>query len=75
MLNFMKKVALTLFLLMLTVQLFAQQQGGSLSDDVYASGKIYVVVACAVLILLGLLIFLFTLDRRLKKIEKRNLEK
>lgn len=67
----MKKITLTLALLIFTMQLFAQEQGGTLSDDIYASGKIYVVVACVVLILFGLLFFLFTMDRRLKKLEKR----
>lgn len=70
----MKKTTLTLAFLIVAMQLFAQQ-GGSLSDDIYASGKIYVVVACVVLILLGLIFFLFTMDRRLKKLEKRSEDK
>ncbi|MES2827853.1 MAG: CcmD family protein [Bacteroidota bacterium] len=67
----MKKNIITLLLLLLSVQLFAQAQEPSLSDSVYASGKIYVVVACAGLILLGILFYLFSIDRRLKKLEKK----
>ena len=35
-------------------------------------GKIYVVIATIAIIFAGLAIFLFTIDRRLKKIEKQN---
>lgn len=52
--------------------LLVQSTGSTLSEEVYASGKIYVVVACVVLILLGLLFYLFSIDRRLKKIEKKS---
>lgn len=55
--------------------LLVQSTGSTLSEEVYASGKIYVVVACVVLILLGLLFYLFSIDRRLKKIEKKSTDK
>lgn len=66
----MKKFSVTFLMLMLTLQLFAQNGGASLTESVYASGKIYVVVACVVLILFGLLIFLFSIEKRLKKLEQ-----
>ncbi|WP_256007375.1 MULTISPECIES: CcmD family protein [Pedobacter] len=44
----------------------------TLSESVYASGKIYVVVACIVLILAGLLLYLFSIEKRLKKIERNS---
>lgn len=68
----MKKISFTLLMLMFTLQLFAQNEGPSISDSVYASGKIYVVVACIVLILLGLLFFLFSIEKRLKKLEQKS---
>jgi hypothetical protein len=68
----MKKFSVTLLMLMLTLQLFAQNEGASLTESVYASGKIYVVVACIVLILFGLLIFLFSIEKRLKKLEQKS---
>lgn len=68
----MKKILVTLLMMMVAVKLFAQDQGSAISDSLYASGKIYVVVSCIVLILLGLLFFLFSLDKRLKKLEKKS---
>jgi K+-transporting ATPase A subunit len=67
----MKKITTTLLLLMMTLQIFAQNQNPEVSSDsLYASDKIYVVVVCAAVILLGLILFLFSIDRRLKKLEK-----
>lgn len=71
----MKKFSATLLMLVLSLQLFAQNGSSSISDSIYASGKIYVVVACVVLILLGLLFFLFTIEKRLKKLEKKSASK
>lgn len=67
----MKKYISAFLMLLLSADLFAQGQDPSLTDSVYASGKIYVVVACAGLILLGILFYLFSIDRRLKKLEKK----
>jgi uncharacterized membrane protein len=67
----MKKITTTLLLLVMTLQIFAQNQNPEVSyDSLYASDKIYVVVVCAAVILLGLILFLFSIDRRLKKLEK-----
>lgn len=71
----MKKITATFLMFMFTMQLFASEQGSSLSDSLYASGKIYVVVACVLVILLGLLLFLFTIEKRLKKLEKKTAAK
>ena len=40
-----------------------------MADFMRSNGKIYVVVAVVVTILLGLFIYLFGLDRKIKKIE------
>jgi CcmD family protein len=50
--------------------LLAQSQDIAMADELRASGKIYVVVAVVLVILLGLLFYLFTTDRRLTKLEK-----
>lgn len=71
----MKKVSATILMLMLTMQLFAQDGNSVITDSLYASGKIYVVVTCVLLILLGLLFFLFTIEKRLKKLEKKSAAK
>lgn len=67
----MKKFTVTFLMFLLTLQLFAQGSASSISDSLYASDKIYVVVACVLVILLGLLFFLFTIEKRIKKLEKK----
>lgn len=54
------------------MQLFAQDNGVEMADSLRSNGKIYVVVICIVIILVGLLAYLFSIDKRLKKIEKEN---
>lgn len=58
-----------------TIKLFAQNNDVEMADILRSDGKIYVVVACIVIILVGLLAYLFSIDKRLKKIEKENLPK
>lgn len=67
----MKRIALTLMMLVTTLNLFAQENEVEMADALFANGKIYVVVVCIVIILVGLLVYLFTLDRRLKMLEKK----
>jgi len=64
----MKKISATLLMLLSCLGLYAQDNIAA--DSLYASDKIYVVVVCVVLILLGLIFFLFSMDRRLKKLER-----
>lgn len=68
----MKKIIFALMLLLSSVQLFAQSNDVEMADALRSNGKIYVVVICIVIILVGLLIYLFSLDKRLKKIEKKS---
>ena len=42
-----------------------------MADALRSNGKIYVVVICIVIILIGLLAYLFALDKRLKRLEKK----
>ena len=49
---------------------FAQQNSNSIDATMRGSGKIYVVVASCVLILLGLFFYVFTIDRKISKLEK-----
>ncbi|ETZ23313.1 CcmD family protein [Pedobacter sp. V48] len=71
----MKKIIFALMLLLSSVQLFAQSNDVEMADALRSDGKIYVVVICIVIILVGLLIYLFSLDKRLKKIEKKSSDK
>lgn len=68
----MKRITTTALLLMVTMQLFAQGEGSAVADTLAGSEKIYVVVVCVAIILLGLLSFMFSVDRRLKKLEKKS---
>lgn len=68
----MKKIFFSLILMMATMQLFAQDNGVEMADNLRSNGKIYVVVICIVIILVGLLAYLFSIDKRLKKIEKES---
>ena len=71
----MKKLAFTLMMLMTTLNLFAQNNEVEMADAFRSNGKIYVVVAVIVIILVGLLVYLFTLDKRLKMLEKKSSDK
>jgi CcmD family protein len=67
----MKKIlVLALLLLSFTASFAQQNQPVEMADVMRSSGKIYVVIATIVIIFVGLAIYLFTIDRRLKKIEK-----
>lgn len=67
----MKKLTSLLLLLLSYTAVFAQADTGIEMDDALrANGKIYVVIAIICIIFAGLAIYLFTIDRRLKKIEK-----
>ncbi|MDN5287398.1 MAG: CcmD family protein [Mucilaginibacter sp.] len=67
----MKKFKVLLLFLLSFSAAFAQQSTAVEMDDVLrSSGKIYVVVLTIVIIFAGLAIYLFSIDRRLKKIEK-----
>ena len=67
----MKKLSLfALFLLSAILVKAQQQQPVEMADEMRSSGKIYVVIVTIVIIFIGLAIYLFSMDRRLKKIEK-----
>lgn len=70
-----RKIAFTLTMLAASTRLFAQSNDVEMADALRSDGKIYVVVVCVAVILLGLLIYLFTLDSRLKMLEKKSTNK
>ena len=49
---------------------FAQAQTIEMADQMRSNGKIYVVVAVLLTILIGLIIFLINIDRKVSKLEK-----
>lgn len=71
----MKKILLGTLSIFLSVIVFAQDTAAVHSGDreptgLRADGKIYVVLAVAVVILTGLFVYLIRLDRKLSRLEK-----
>ena len=66
---------LLLILLTLSSLATSAQQEVEMADTMRSEGKIYVVVAILVLILIGLVGYLVQLDRKVSKLEKRLSEK
>lgn len=65
-------VALVLFVL---TPLVASAQGAEMADTFRSEGKIYVVVAIILIVLTGLILYLFLLDRKMNKLERMIAEK
>ena len=67
----MKKIFFLTLMLLTCGIVFAQPtQTVEMADAMRGSGKIYVVIVTVVIIFAGLAVYLFSIDRRLKKIEK-----
>lgn len=68
----MKQLLITLFVLLCTYTVQAQENTGQDPHaGLRAGGKIYVVMAVALTILAGLIIYLIRLDRKISKLEKQ----
>ena len=63
------KSFIALLLLFIQQVVFAQGQSVEMADTMRSNGKIYVVVAVLVIILLGILFYLINTERKLKKLE------
>jgi CcmD family protein len=64
----MKHFSILILLLLGYTNIYAQSP--EMDDALRSSGKIYVVVVVIAIIFIGLAIYLFSIDRRLKKLEK-----
>jgi CcmD family protein len=52
-------------------QLFCQEAHQPvMADAFYKEGKVYVVVVVLAIVLLGMIVYLFSMDRKLKKLEE-----
>lgn len=63
-----QRTAITLVALLLTTVVSAQQTENA--DFMRSNGKIYVVMAVVITIVLGLFIYVANLDRKISKLEK-----
>jgi len=66
------RLSLLMLALFVSAGAFAQQQPVEMADVMRSNGKIYVVVAVCLTILLGLFIYVFAIDRKISRIEKDN---
>lgn len=69
------KLLITRFTILFAVMLvstfsFAQAKEVEMADTMRSNGKIYIVVAVCLTILVGLFLYVFSLDRKLSKAEK-----
>lgn len=72
--NIFRKIVLLCTVLIVSFTVMAQ--GGvkepQMADTMRSNGRIYVVVAVVLTILLGLILYVFRLDRKISKLEKEN---
>ena len=68
------KLMLLLLVSLVSTMVNAQDQV-EMADTMRSEGKIYVVVAIVLVIFIGLIIYLVTMDRKITRIEKRLTEK
>jgi len=71
MMTWMSKKYISL-LMMLLLSFVANAQEVEMATGMRASGKIYVVVAVLATIFTGIIIYLISLDSRIKRLEKEN---
>ncbi len=70
--SILKKITLLLTVLLLSVTSFAQDKPVEMADQMRGNGRIYVVVAVMLTILIGLVLYVVRLDRKISKLEKEN---
>jgi hypothetical protein len=70
----LKSLSALICLLLLTVLCQAQDEGNKvdMADTMRSNGRIYVVVAVVIVILIGLILYLVRLDRKITRLEKEN---
>lgn len=59
-----------LSLMFVFYSLLGQAQSVEMADTMRSEGKIYVVIAVVLIILIGLILYLVSIDRKLNKLEK-----
>jgi EamA domain-containing membrane protein RarD len=67
----LKKIIALFILMVLSVSLHAQNKE-TMADTMRSNGRIYVVVAVVITILLGLILYLWRLDRKITRLEREN---
>jgi cytochrome bd-type quinol oxidase subunit 2 len=70
--SIIKKITMLLAIMMATVSIFAQEQKVEMADKMRDNGRIYVVVAVVLTILIGLILYIVRLDKKMSRLEKEN---
>lgn len=65
-----RRIKLLMAMLLMNAGMVYGQAQVEMADSLRAEGKIYVVVAIILIILSGLIFYLFSMDRKVKKLEK-----
>ncbi|MEO6404331.1 MAG: CcmD family protein [Ferruginibacter sp.] len=69
--NFLTRTMLVLLCCLSGMMVFAQNKP-AMADIMRSNGKIYVVVGCCLIILTGLFLYVWRVERKIKNIEKGN---
>jgi CcmD family protein len=65
------RLGLFMLMMVLSIASIAQtQQPVEMADTMRSNGKIYIVVAVCLTILIGLFVYVFSIDRKISKLEK-----
>jgi uncharacterized membrane protein len=67
-----KKITMLLVIMILSTTIFAQQDKVEMADTMRDNGRIYVVVAVVLTILIGLILYIVRLDKKMSRLEKEN---
>ena len=67
-----KLFALLMALPILSIKAQTQANDSIIADTMRGNGKIYVVIAIILVILSGLLLYVFSLDKKISKLEKND---
>lgn len=65
-----RRIKILMAVLLMNAGMVYGQAQVEMADNLRAEGKIYVVVAIILIILSGLIFYLFSMDKKIKKLEK-----
>ncbi len=68
--NRFSRIVLLIICMICTFQAQAQEQTADMADVMRSNGKIYVVVAVCMTILMGLFLYVWNVDRKISKMER-----
>lgn len=68
--KYASRFSLLVFILLLSMLSFAQDKPVEMADAMRSNGKIYVVVTVCLIILIGLFLYVMSVDRKVRRLEK-----